>query len=153
VFALASCAPATRSSGAVLTVAAQPTATRSSGAVPAATAQPAAASISTEELEGQYGARVYRVAVTAVGGLVDLRIKILDAAKAKQLFQGQVPSLMVEGSGVTLMPPQDSVSQVEQLQDGGLVFVLYPNVNGAVKAGDEVTVVFTDGRLGPLATQ
>jgi len=80
-------------------------------------------------------------------------MKILDAAKARQLFQGQVPSLMVEGSGVTLTPPEDGVRQVEQLQDGGLVFVLYPNTNGAVKAGDKVTLVFHDVRLDPLVTQ
>lgn len=128
-----------------------PVSTPSAGAQ-GAQAQPSAV-ISADELEQQYGARVNLIAVTAVGGLVDLRMKILDAAKAEQLFQGKAPSLLVDGSDVVLTPPEDSLRQVEQLQDGGLVFVLYPNTNSAVKQGDKVAVVFQNVRLEPIAAQ
>ena len=116
-------------------------------------AQSVAPSISPSVLEDQYGTRVNLMAVTAVGGLVDLRMKILDAAKARQLFLGKAPSLRVEGSGVILTAPEDSQAQVEQLQDGGVVFILYPNISNAVKRGDKVTVMFGDVRLQPIAAQ
>jgi len=42
--------------------------------------------ISQSALEEQYGLHVNLVAVTAAGGLVDLRLKILDGEKAKSLL-------------------------------------------------------------------
>ena len=136
----------------VLLVASCVPVSRASGTAPAV-AQTAAAPISEGELEAQYGVRVNLLAVTAVGGLVDLRLKILDASKAQGLLQGQVPTLQVEGSGVALTAPEESRPDVRQLQDDGGVFILYPNINTAVKRGDKVTVVFGDIRLEPVVAQ
>ena len=116
-------------------------------------AREAAVAISASELEQQYGARVSLLAVTAVGGLVDLRMQILDAAKAQQLFQGHAPSLNVEGSAVVLAAPEDSQAQVRQLQDGGGVFVMYPNVRTVLKRGDKVTVDFGNVQLQSIVAK
>jgi hypothetical protein len=114
-------------------------------AVLAAT-QPAA-SLSPEVLEQQYGVRLHLLAVTAVGGLVDLRLQITDAVKAQQLFRGAAPSLLLVSSGVVLPPPEDSQAQVKQLRSGTPVLFLYPNKNAAVRPGDKITVQFGDIRL------
>jgi hypothetical protein len=123
-----------------------------SGSAQSTTLPTAAASISTGELEERYGARVSLIAVTAVGGLVDFRMKILDAGKARELFLGQAPSLMLD-NGVILPPPEDSLSQIKQLQDGGMVFILYPNTNNAIKPGDKVAALFGKLRLQPITVQ
>jgi hypothetical protein len=39
------------------------------------------------------------------------------------------------------------------MPDGGLVFIFYPNNNGAVKPGDKVTALFHDVRLEPIAAK
>jgi hypothetical protein len=116
------------------------------------TPKTAIASISTGELEERYGARVSLIAVTAVGGLLDFRMKILDAGKARELFLGQAPCLMLDNR-VILPPPEDSLSQIKQLQDGGMVVILYPNTNNAIKPGDKVTVLFDKLRLQPITVQ
>lgn len=136
VLLLAGCVPAPASTGDALAV-----------------TQPASVSISPEALAQQYGVRVNLVALTAVGGLVDVRLGIVDAAKAQQLMRGQAPSLLLaDGRGV-LPPPEDSRAQAEQLRDGIPVLMLYPNKGAAVKRGDKITVQFGDVRLQPVVVQ
>ncbi len=127
---------------------AQPT-----GTAPAPATQPTAGVIAASELEEKWGARVNLIAVTAAGGMVDFRMKILDATRAEQLLQGHVPAIMVNHSGAMLAAPADSRQQNVRLKDGEVIFILYPNTGNALKAGDEVTVIFGDVRLGPIAAR
>lgn len=120
----------------------------------AAASQPAPTVISAGTLEDQYGLHVNLIAVTAAGGLVDVRLKVLDAEKARQLFQSGTPSVLVDQSGVVLVAPDDLPPPDSQLkEDGGVILLLYPNSANTLKPGDEVTLMFGDVHLEPIAVK
>lgn len=112
--------------------------------------------ISVETLEDQYGIRVNLLAVTAANGLVDLRLKVLDAEKAKLLLQdsNDIPSLLVgDGSGI-LAAPEDSASDLfNSIEDDGNIFLMFPNTGNIVKPNTLVTVQFGDVHLEPIIVQ
>ncbi len=104
---------------------------------------PTALPISAAALEARYGMRIDLLAVTAAGGKVDLRIKILDAAKAKTLLGAaeNYPSLRLAGSGVALSIPADQRPSAP-LADGASFFLLFPNAGDAIKPGAPVSIQF-----------
>jgi hypothetical protein len=103
--------------------------------------------------ETQAGIQVTKVGVTASGGLVDLRLKVLDAAKVRALLAdpANTPSLVV-GDKPPLMAPHHALKG-GRFSDGQVMFILYPNVRGAVQAGVPVTVAMGTIRLGPVTAQ
>ena len=105
---------------------------------------PAAPVISQSTLEDQYGLRVNLVAVTALGGMVDLRLKIIDGDKAKMLLEDQAnfPALYVGDANITLNVPAEDKSQEIRFDDDGNLFLLFPNSGNAVKPGTAVNVLF-----------
>ena len=105
--------------------------------------RPLAAPISTAVLEERYGLKINLVAVTAAGGFVDVRFKIVDAAKAKQLLQKveNYPSLWIAAQGATLSVPADERGVIS-FQDGSNFNLLFPNSNNAVKQGTPVNLTF-----------
>jgi hypothetical protein len=112
--------------------------------------------ISAQTLADQYGVRVNLIAITAAGGLVDFRLKILDAEKAKLLLQdsGDVPKLLVGDGLAVLTAPEDSTGQLlNSLADDGNVFLMYPNLQNVVKLGMPVTVQFGDIGLEPITVK
>ena len=113
---------------------------------------PGTSLISQSTLEQQYGLHVNLLAVTAAGGMVDLRLKVLDAVKAKLLLQDSKanPALFVPGQGVTLTASEGSQAQEIALKNGGIILFLFPNVRNAIKPGDPVTVTFGDLALEPI---
>jgi hypothetical protein len=110
--------------------------------------------VSARTLEADYGIRFDLVAVTASGGLVDLRFTVVDEAKAKALFHDSAssPALLVDGSG-TVLRTKKGMSHHLSLLTGGRYFVLFSNKGGAVQAGTHVSVVLEDVRLEPMAAQ
>jgi hypothetical protein len=139
VLALAGCAP---TSGRGLTA-------------QVAAAQPAPVVIPVSQLEAQYGLHVNLIAVTAAGGMVDLRLKVLDAAKAGQLLKDRasMPVLFVADGGVTLKPSDETAEGELSLKDGQIGFTLFPNTGNAVKAGTPVSLVFGDMQVEPIIAQ
>lgn len=118
--------------------------------------KPAGELISAQTLAEQYGVRVNLIAVTAAGGLVDLRLKILDAEKASLLLQdsSDFPSLVVGGGKAMLTAPEDSSGQLlNSLMDDGNLFLAFPNVGGVVKPGMLVTVQFGEINLEPITVK
>ncbi len=115
----------------------------------------AGAIISQADLETQYGMHVNLIAVTAAGGLVDVRLKIVDADKARQLWgtDPNYPALRVADSGTILAPVQDTRAQVASLEDGGVVFLVFPNSNNAVKPGTQVSLMFPEAQVEPIPSQ
>ena len=65
----------------------------------ASAAPPPAArtTLTAEQLEAQYGLRVNLLALTAAGGMVDLRLTVTDAAKAAALLGNLSPALGLAG--------------------------------------------------------
>ena len=119
-----------------------------------ATTGPAAERISAGELEERYGLRVRLIGVTAGGGMIDFRLKILDAQKARRFLQdpANLPRLVVTDSGTALMAPEGIEDNIEW-EEGGILFVLFPNSNGVIKPGTAVTVDFGGLQLEPILAQ
>ena len=117
--------------------------------------KPAPPAISTNLLLEKYGLRVNLVAVTAAGGMVDLRLKIVDGEKAKLLLQDtkNFPVLAVPHANLILTASEDARTQAIQFKDGGNLFLLFPNRGGAVKPGDPVQVKFGEVVVEALPAQ
>jgi hypothetical protein len=115
----------------------------------------ATATISLNALEEQYGLRVNLVGVTAAGGLVDVRMKVLNAEKARALLQerAQYPVLAVAGSRTLLTAPAETQEQGLKLEDNGILYFLFPNVGNAVKPGDRVNILFGEQRLESIVAK
>ena len=116
-----------------------------------ATPQARAELISERAFEDRYGIRIMMIGVSAADGLIDFRFKVLDAEKAVPLMRdpANMPALIVEDSGATLKAPEGMVHNLE-LKNGGAYFILYPNVQDAIKPGTRVTALFGDVRLEPI---
>jgi len=108
--------------------------------------------ISQSVLEEKYGLHVNLVAVTAAGGMVDLRLKILDGEKARMLLQDSrnFPALYVGDGDITLNAPQDTTLQEIKFEDGGNLFLMYPNSGSAVTHGTAINVLFGNIALEPI---
>lgn len=109
--------------------------------------------ITESELEEEYGLRVRLLAVTAAGGLIDFRLKVVDPEKAAQLLApGEaLPQLVAKESGDILQAPP--VDQDLKLENGIIVFGLYPNAGHAIVPGTTVSVQFGSLLLEPIIAQ
>ena len=110
--------------------------------------------VNADQLEAAYGIRVTLVAVTAEGGLVDVRFIVTDEAKAASVLAEHqaMPALFVERSGAVLSTSHPMAHKVV-LVHGGTYFLLYPNSAGAVQAGTPVSIVVDDVRLAAITAQ
>jgi hypothetical protein len=108
--------------------------------------------ISAKDLAELYGLRVTLIGVTAGGGLVDLRFKILDAQKAMKLLENHdnMPALIPAGSQVRLGIPGVHGAEYET---GKVYYMLYGNANGIVRPGTPVSVAFGNLVLEPITAQ
>jgi len=99
--------------------------------------------ISQGALEEKYGLRVNLVAVTAAGGFVDVRMKIVDGEKSKLLLadKNNFPTLYTE-QGMILSAPEETKSQEIKFISGGNLFIIYPNSGNAIKHDTPVTILF-----------
>ena len=118
-------------------------------------ANPKTPAISLTTLEEQYGVKINLIGVTAAGGLVDLRLKVVNAAKAGQLMQDNsaYPVLIVNNGRVILTPARENPQEELRVEDGGNIYLLFPNAGNAVKPGTNVTVRFGEINVEPIAAQ
>ena len=107
--------------------------------------------LSQKSLEEKYGLRVNLIAVTAAGGFVDVRLKITDGDKLKQLLadKNNFPTLSTQ-QGIILNAPSDLQSQEIKFITGGNLFIIYPNASNAVHANEPVTLSFGDIVTEPI---
>ena len=105
--------------------------------------------ISQTELARKYGIRLTLVGVTASGGLVDLRFKITDAAKAKKVFTSRsvTPAVISERTGTVVQAPHGGHHGHIVPTSGASYFILMGNPGGVVQRGVPVTVVFNKVRV------
>jgi len=110
--------------------------------------------ISQSTLEEKYGLRVNLVAVTAAGGFVDLRLKIVDGDKARLLLADEknFPVLFSE-HGIILNAPEDTKSQKIEFITGGNLFILYPNPNNTIQRDGSVNILFGDIALESMVVK
>ncbi len=115
----------------------------------------AATTISVKTLEERYGIRLRLLAVTALGGMVDLRYMIMDQAKATALaeYLGAI-ELVDDESGATLkMATGHGMHRNDRIEDGQLNFHFFANAGNAIKTGNPVTVVIGPVRLEAIDAQ
>jgi hypothetical protein len=107
--------------------------------------------IQQSTLETKYGLRINLIAVTAAGGKVDLRMKMVDASKARLLLQDSknFPSLVTE-NGDVLSVPADEKPESFEFKDNSDIFLLFPNTRGVIQPGMAVTLQFGDTSLEPI---
>ncbi len=116
-------------------------------------ARPAQPCRSPARSKTQYGIQITQVGLTAGGGLVDVRFKVLDAAKARALLGNAAHApMLIAGDNPPLMPPHNALKGAKFGQ-GQIFYILYPNARSVVKPGAEVTVAVGDVRLGPVTAQ
>jgi hypothetical protein len=116
-----------------------------------ATNLPAKTLVSQSALEEQTGLRITLVAVTAAGGMVDFRFKVMDVEKARALLQDGkfLPYLTVLGSSISLKPAPEALQDLK-FENGLVYYILYSNSGNLVKPGTPVTVVIGDWQLEPI---
>ncbi len=95
--------------------------------------------------EERWGIRITQVAVTADGGMVDLRYVILDSSKAQQIGVDTTttPKLIPEDNKTTVFQTA-RMSHKNEPQAGTTYFLLYENAGGAVKAHSFITIQLGD---------
>jgi hypothetical protein len=107
--------------------------------------------ISQSVLESKYGLHVSLIALTAAGGKIDLRLKMVDAAKARLLLQDSKNfPVLVAANGVVLSIPKDEKPENVDFKDNSNLFLLFPNTGGAIQPGAPVTLLFGDSALEPI---
>lgn len=108
--------------------------------------------ITAEMLEEEYGIQVTLVGVTAAGGMVDVRYRIIDPEKAVKLVDPEdgsiMPMVFAQNGTIMLMP--DMHMRTQQLTANRTYFNLIPNTQNAVRRGAIVTVAFGDIALEPM---
>ncbi|RME49387.1 MAG: hypothetical protein D6791_00880 [Chloroflexi bacterium] len=100
------------------------------------------------DLEDRWGIRMTFVGVTAGGGLVDVRFKVIDPSKAQPIL-GDPKNLpvLVSEDGVTIAGPSILTDARTKLRPGQMYFLLYSNPRGAIKSGSPVSVIVGGLRL------
>jgi hypothetical protein len=110
--------------------------------------------ISQSVLEEKYGVQVNLLAVTAAGGFVDLRLRILDGEKARTLLEdpNSFPSLVVDNS-IQLSISQEAKERGIDFENSHTLFVMFPNSGNFIRKGTPVTILFGDIALEPVEAQ
>lgn len=111
--------------------------------------------VSADGMAARYGIDINLLAVTAAGGLVELRYQVVDPDKAAPLVHDPdlSPALVVESTGKTLVMSTPPHHHGTELQLGGTYFFLMANAESALHKGDKVTLVIGDARLEHLEMQ
>lgn len=106
--------------------------------------------IGPADLEEKYGLRVSLVAITAAGGMVDVRLRIVDSEKAKSFLQdpANFPSLFINGA--LLNASEDTKAQEINFKNDGNIFLLFSNPHNTVRTGAPVTLLFGKTALEPI---
>lgn len=109
--------------------------------------------LSQAALEETYGLRVSLVAVTAAGGMVDLRLKIVDAAKAQSLLGNaqNLPTLFVNQS--RLFPRHALSTETIKFENDSILLFLFSNPGNLVARGTPVTVMFGNIAVEPIESK
>jgi len=110
--------------------------------------------LSQADFEEQSGLIVRLIGVTGGGGMVDLRLKITDAGKAQQflLDPGNLPIMLITENGAEILAA-DSLDEEILWTEGGILFMMLPNTNESIQAGNSVTLKFGDVLVEPIPAQ
>ena len=109
-------------------------------------------------MEEKWGIEITRLHLTANGYMVDLRYRVLDAAKAKELFvRKNKPMLIDQKSGKVLTVP--NMGKIGPLRNsnvpkqGKIYWMFFNNMSGLIHSGSTVTVVIGAFRAEDLVVR
>jgi hypothetical protein len=110
---------------------------------------------SDSALEELYGIQVTLVGITAAGGIIDFRYRVVDPDKAMQWLKDPklMPKIVVEDKGVILTHPKDAMNDMRDPKAGEVRYMLYPNSGNVVKPGARVSIAIGDAQFGPYTAQ
>jgi hypothetical protein len=110
--------------------------------------------ISQSAFEQKFGLQVSLIGVTAAGGQIDFRMKILDPEKAKSLLveANNFPQL-ISAAGIILNVPTDSKPSSFEYRQNGNIILLFSNSGGAIIPGMAVRVRFGGIELEPVISK
>ncbi len=111
--------------------------------------------VSADGMAARYGIDIDLLAVTAAGGLVELRYQVVDPDKAASLVHDPdlSPALVAEASGKTLVMSTPPHHHGSELHLGGTYFFLMANAESTLHKGDQVTLIIGEARMEHLEMQ
>jgi hypothetical protein len=101
------------------------------------------------DLAATWGVEIASIRLTANEHMIDYRYKVVDAAKAADLFKRQIkPQLIHQETGRVLVVPDTAkvgpLRNSNTPKEGKIYWMFFGNAEQLVKAGDTVTVVIGD---------
>jgi hypothetical protein len=106
--------------------------------------------ISQEDLANEYGINVSQVAVSAMGSIIDMRIRIFDLKKASNLLGNPdlTPYLLVDSNPEqVILSAYMGQHHLHNLQSGGIFVLFFPNPRNSLKPGTPVSLAFGNLRV------
>lgn len=102
--------------------------------------------------EEDWGIKVESARLSAAGYMVDFRFRVLDAAKAAQIFNRKImPHMIDQTTGATfIVPAPPKVGQLRSsgnIQEGKIYFIFFANPAKYVKSGNKITVEVGDFKV------
>jgi hypothetical protein len=124
------------------------------GDLPAPKQHPLPPAVSAAGLLERSGVRVVRVAVTAGGGLLDVRYQVVDAGKAGDLHDAATPPAVVdERTGAPIEGLLMGHAPHSSPKAGVSALLIFINPGNAVRRGDRVSLVLGGARLEHVVVQ
>jgi hypothetical protein len=112
------------------------------------------AQASQSAFEEATGVQLVRIAVTAGGGMLDLRYRVLDPDKAIVVHDKQKPPTIIdESSGKSTSRPWMPHHSNKDLKSARTYYELIVNPGGIIRRGDRVTLVVGETRLAHVIVQ
>jgi hypothetical protein len=125
--------------------------TRPSGGEPAAAGVPvnwARPAVSPAGLADSTGVQLTQVALTGGGGLVDLRFKVLDPAKAHTIHEpGTPPAVVDERTGLVLNRLFMGHAHAGEYRQAVTYYLVFENTGNWVKHGSKVAVLLGNAQV------
>jgi hypothetical protein len=104
--------------------------------------------VSASGLAERSGVRLVRVAVTAGGGLLDLRYQVVDPSKAVTVHEAETPPAIIdERTGLVLNRLLMGHAHQGQLKPAVSYYLVFENTGNWVHHGSEVTVLLGDAEV------
>ncbi|GIK73129.1 MAG: hypothetical protein BroJett021_21170 [Chloroflexota bacterium] len=110
--------------------------------------------LSPSEFEKEFGVRIRLLGVTAGGGLIDFRYRVVDLAKALPLLgtHETMPVLVDKASKAELRAPETMMHH-DALKQDRTYFMHYPNAGNSIRPGAQVAIVMGDIRVEWVTAQ
>ncbi len=110
------------------------------------------------DLAKQWGIEITSIRLTANDYMIDYRYKVLDAAKATDLFKRQIKPYLIhqETEKVLAVPETAKLGPLRNSntpQEGKIYWMFFGNAGDLVKTGDKVTIVIGDFQVEDLIVE